>query len=113
MRAFIPLILVATAAATIPSPGIAQSGSVPPGGGAIQRAGYEDYRHGIGTLESGVLRVTLEARAAAWNPWGETGATLRTHVFAADGAAPRTPGPLIRVTAGTPVHLTVKNSLPH
>lgn len=40
-------------------------------------------------------------------------ATLHTHVFAADGAAPRTPGPLIRVTAGTPVHLTVKNTLPH
>lgn len=114
MRAVISLILAATAAvATIPSFGIAQSGSVLQGDAAIQRAGYEDYRHGIGTLDDGVLRATLEVRAAAWNPWGETGVTLRTHVFAADGAAPRTPGPLIRVTSGTPVHLTVKNSLPH
>jgi hypothetical protein len=37
---------------------------------------------------------------------------VRADVFAADGTAPRIPGPLIRVTAGTPVHITLRNCLP-
>jgi hypothetical protein len=60
----------------------------------------------VGRLENGVLRITLEAGVAAWQPWGKDGPTVRADVFAADGTAPRIPGPLIRVTAGTPVHIT-------
>jgi FtsP/CotA-like multicopper oxidase with cupredoxin domain len=108
------LTLIATSIiGTVPVMVRAQPSSVLPAGATLEQAGYEDYRRGIGRLESGVLRATLEVRAAAWRPWGETGAALRTHVFAADGAAARTPGPLIRVTAGTPVHVTVRNALPH
>ncbi|CAN5718279.1 hypothetical protein BH23GEM1_BH23GEM1_10270 [soil metagenome] len=107
------LRIAAVVVATIPAAGVAQPSSVLPAGATMEQADYEDYRRGIGRLEGGVLRATLEARAAAWSPWGKDGAALRTHVFAADGETPRTPGPLIRVTAGTPVQLTVKNSLPH
>jgi FtsP/CotA-like multicopper oxidase with cupredoxin domain len=75
-------------------------------------AGFEDYRTPVGRIENGVLRVTLEAGVADWQPWGPDGPTVRANVFAADGVPPRIPGPLIRVTAGTPVRITLRNGLP-
>lgn len=60
----------------------------------------------------GTLRVTLEAREAAWYPWGPDGQGLRAHVFAAAGEEPRIPGPMIRVEAGTPVRVTLRNTFP-
>jgi hypothetical protein len=56
----------------------------------------------IGRMDDGILRVTLEARAAEWRPWGEDGPRILAHVFSVDGAPPRVSGPLLRVTAGTP-----------
>jgi FtsP/CotA-like multicopper oxidase with cupredoxin domain len=78
---------------------------------ALQRAAFEDYRAPVGRMENGVLRITLDAGEAAWQPWGSDGPTVRANVLAADGAPPRIPGPLIRVTAGTPVHITLRNRL--
>src|SRR5215216_5042428 len=78
---------------------------------SLEPAAFEDYRAPVGRIESGVLRITLEAGVAAWQPWGKNGPTVRANVFAADGAPARIPGPLIRVTAGTPVHITLRNSL--
>src|SRR5215204_1774049 len=77
----------------------------------LQPAAFEDYRTRVGRVENGVLRITLDAGEAAWQPWGSNGPTVRANVFAADGAPPRIPGPLIRVTAGTPVHITLRNGL--
>ena len=76
----------------------------------LERAGFEDYREPIGRIEQGVLRIALDARAAEWRPWGEDGPPILAHVFAADGHAPRVPAPLIRVMAGTPVHVIVRNT---
>jgi acyl-homoserine-lactone acylase len=95
-----------------------EAGSAPvrpaPGAGEarLPRAGFEDFRESAGRVEGGVLRVVLEATAAEWRPWGAEGPALYTHVFAAEGDAPRVPAPLIRVHAGTPVHVTVRNRLP-
>ncbi len=75
-------------------------------------AGFEDYRDPAGMMENDTLRITLEARATEWRPWGLDGPAIYTHAFATDGEAPRTPGPLIRFTAGTPVQVTVRNTLP-
>jgi manganese oxidase len=77
----------------------------------LEAAGFEDYRKPVGQLEDGSLRASLQARAAAWRPWGEDGPTVRAHVFAVDGAKAKVPGPMLRVTAGTPVHVTIRNSL--
>jgi manganese oxidase len=74
-------------------------------------AGYEDNWEPAGRLEDGRVRVSLEARAAGWRPWGEDGPTIRAHVFAVEGAGAKVPGPLLRVTAGTPMHVTIRNSL--
>ena len=77
----------------------------------VQPAAFEDYRVPVGRLENGVLRIRLETGVAAWHPWGKDGPTIPANVFAADGFPPRIPGPLIRVTAGTPVHITLRNGL--
>jgi manganese oxidase len=78
---------------------------------ALPVAGFEDYVEPIGHMEDGVLRVTLEVRPVQWRPWGDDGPAILAHAFAADGASPRVPGPLLRVTAGTPVHVTLRNAL--
>jgi manganese oxidase len=86
------------------------AGQAERGGHGLELAGYEDYRESVGRMEGGVLRVVLDARAVAWRPWGDDGPDIFAHAFAADGAAPRVPAPLIRVVAGTPVHVTLRNS---
>ena len=75
----------------------------------LAHAGFEDYRTSAGRMVDGELHVMLDAHAAAWQPWGQDGPTVRAHVFAADGAPARTPGPLIRVRVGTPVRVTLRN----
>ena len=77
----------------------------------LEPAGFEDYRNPAGVMENDTLRITIEARAAEWRPWGPEGPVLYTHAFATDGEAPRIPGPLIRFNAGTPVQVTIQNSL--
>jgi manganese oxidase len=77
---------------------------------ALPVAGFEDHVVPIGHVDGGVLRVTLDAGPAQWRPWGEDGPSILAHAFAADGGPPRVPGPLLRVSAGTPVHVTVRNT---
>jgi FtsP/CotA-like multicopper oxidase with cupredoxin domain len=79
--------------------------------GELEIAGFEDYREAVGEFRNGSLRVNLETRAAAWAPWGKDGPVVRAHVFALEGAEAKVPGPLLRVTAGTPIHLTLRNTL--
>ena len=98
--------------ATVPIGAVAQQvpvWSAPDG----ELAGYEDNREPAGHLEDGRLRVSLEARAAGWRPWGEDGPIVSGHVFAVEGAEAKVPGPMIRVTAGTPVQVSIRNSLDH
>lgn len=80
---------------------------------AHELAGFEDHRSSIGQMVDGVLRVTLEGRPVEWRPWGAEGAAILAHAFSADGAPPRVPGPLLRVSAGTPVHVTIRNAFDH
>jgi manganese oxidase len=76
-------------------------------------AGFEDHVAPIGGMENGILQVVLEAGPVQWRPWGEDGPSILAHAFAADGGAPRVPGPLLRVSAGTPVHVTLQNTFDH
>jgi manganese oxidase len=73
-------------------------------------AGYEDFTEASGMVSGGVFRVELTAMPVLWQPWGPDGTTLLVHTFAAGGAAPRVPAPLLRMTAGTPVEVTVRNT---
>lgn len=62
-------------------------------------------------MADGELRIELEAREAAWYPRGPNGPRIVTPAFAEVGAPPQVPGPLIRTSAGTPVHVTIRNTL--
>jgi manganese oxidase len=106
MRTALAVLLVPA----LPMMAVAQE--APPGPAAdIEVAGYEDNREPAGRLEDGSLRVSLEARAAGWRPWGDDGPIVRAHVFGVEGAGTKVPGPLLRVTAGTEMHVTIRNFL--
>jgi len=75
-------------------------------------AAFDDYRASAGRVVDGTLQVALEAREAAWYPWGPDRQGLRAHVFAEAAGRPLIPGPMIRVGAGTPVRVSVRNTFP-
>jgi FtsP/CotA-like multicopper oxidase with cupredoxin domain len=70
-----------------------------------------DNRHPAGTLAGNVLTVQLEARNATWYPEGPSGRGLEVAAWAEPGQPSQVPGPLIRVTAGTEVRATLRNTL--
>ena len=73
-----------------------------------------DNTQPAGTLRNGVLTLALETRLGSWEPDGVGGKTIDSLVaFAEVGRAPSTPGPLIRVPAGTKVKGTLHNTLAH
>ena len=80
----------------------------PPANAAVAN----DNRARAGTLAHGVLTLRLVARPAAWRPDGASGCALSVHAFAEEGKPTTIPGPLIRVSAGTEVRVTVHNALP-
>ena len=69
-----------------------------------------DNRVPAGTIESGALRVTLEARRSMWYPNGDSLPGIEVETFGEPGKAPQAPGPLIRIPAGTEVRVTVRNT---
>ncbi len=79
-----------------------------------------DNRLPAGNLESGVLTLHLEIREGIWHPGASSGApigpeipsTIDSYFFAEEGRAPQNPGPLIRVSQGTDVHISVHNMSP-
>lgn len=76
--------------------------------GAVQP---NDNRHAAGLLRHGVLTVHLDARMGDWRPDAEAGLAFRVAAFAADGGPLQTPGPLLRVPAGTEIRVTLTNHL--
>jgi manganese oxidase len=71
-----------------------------------------DNRDPAGTITNKVLKVRLEAVRATWRPEGAEGPVRDVYTFAVEGGAPTIPGPLIRVPAGTEIHMFVRNRLP-
>jgi hypothetical protein len=64
-----------------------------------------------GTLHDGVLTLTLEARSSLWYLDGPRQPAMTIEAFSEPGKPPLMPGPLVRVPAGTEMHLTIRNSL--
>lgn len=86
-----------------------EGGSAP--GGAADRVRPNDNREPAGKMRDGVLELGLEARVAMWHPDGEDLPGAPVPAFAEEGGAPRIPGPLVRVTAGTQAEISVRNTL--
>ena len=78
---------------------------------ALPTARANDNRIAAGTLKNGVLTLALEVRKAQWHPEGAKRVVLPGYVFAEKGREATTPGPLIRVPAGTELRITIANTL--
>src|SRR5688500_13446348 len=70
-----------------------------------------DNRVAAGRLSDGVLRIDLVAARGQWYPERDEGAAHEVYVFGERGRPLRNPGPMIRVTAGTEVQATIRNSI--
>ena len=70
-----------------------------------------DNRVAAGRLESGTLTLALELRETIWTPGGPRGRAIPVFAFAEAGKESSIPGPLIRVPAGTNMHMLVHNLL--
>lgn len=77
----------------------------------VDRVIPNDNRIAAGQFARGVLTLRLEARLGEWFPERAEGPSLVMPMFAEVGGAPRNPGPLIRVTSGTTIRVSVKNAL--
>ena len=77
---------------------------------ALPSIAINDNRVAAGRLSNGVLDVRLDAREGNWHPYGEDSTAVRVVAFGEVGKPLQTPGPLIRVTAGTRVRARVTNS---
>lgn len=78
---------------------------------AADRVKPNDNRRASGRLRDGVLTVRLVARTGVWAPEGPAGPQLAVAAFAEEGRPAETPGPLLRVPAGTQIHASVRNAL--
>ena len=64
-----------------------------------------------GTLRGDTLAVRMVAREGSWAPDEQDSPALAMSAFAEEHHSPSNPGPLIRVTQGTQVHVTLRNAL--
>jgi FtsP/CotA-like multicopper oxidase with cupredoxin domain len=80
--------------------------------GESERVVPNDNRVAAGIWLGGHLTLRLEVREARWFPDGDAEPGEIVQVFAEEGKKAQNPGPLIRVPAGTQIHITVKNPLP-
>lgn len=101
----VTLIVLASLGAAPPA---ARSASEP---AAVETVRPNDNRDAAGRLRGGVLTVRLVARMGVWAPEGATGPQLSVAAFGEEGGAVQTPGPLLRVPAGTEIHAIVRNAL--
>ena len=105
--AMMPAVLALSTAAFTPTVTNCRNASDPKAAAAQPN----DNRIPAGKLVNGVQTIRLVARPAGWYPEGPAGCGIRVHAFAEEGKPTQIPGPLIRVRAGTEVHILVRNEL--
>jgi manganese oxidase len=64
-----------------------------------------------GKIENGTLTIQLEIRDGTWHPEAEDGPQLFVQAFGEVGKPAQIPAPLMRMPAGTAVHVKVTNKL--
>jgi FtsP/CotA-like multicopper oxidase with cupredoxin domain len=89
-------------------PLLALLGAAPPSD-TLPPIGYHDNTAASGTDRDGVRQVTFEIRRGLWRPNGPDRPGTPMMAFAEPGQPLRPPGPMIRVTAGTRLAITVRN----
>lgn len=68
-----------------------------------------DNRSPAGSTTADGLTLSLEARRVMWHPDGDSLRGRSTEAFGETGKSAMVPAPLVRVRAGTPVRITVRN----
>ena len=71
-----------------------------------------DNRAAGGRLAAGTYTLALDVTPASWLPEGPGRVSIPIFAFAERGKTPSTPGPLVRVPAGTEMRISVRNTLP-
>src|SRR5215472_6414344 len=101
------------AAVRLASPASAQGrGTSPASANNALPVGANDNRQSGGRLADNVFTLSLRVSEGVWHPETEDGAGLTVYSFGPEGGPLQTPGPLIRVTEGTELHISVRNQLP-
>jgi len=106
-RPFRLALAVAATAASLPCRAGAQHRG--DAGTFRERIVSNDNRTPAGRLASGVLTVRLEVRAGMLHPEEDDGPGVPMLAFAEPGKPAHAPGPLLRVPAGTMMHVSVRN----
>lgn len=70
-----------------------------------------DNRKPAGTIANGVLTLNLVAERGEWRPQGPNGQTLTVYAFREETGSLFIPGPLLRVTTGTEIHVSIRNAI--
>jgi FtsP/CotA-like multicopper oxidase with cupredoxin domain len=70
-----------------------------------------ENRIAAGTFSGNELALSLEVVQSMWYPDGDSLPGMPIETFQESGRQPTTPGPLLRVNAGTDLRITVRNSL--
>jgi manganese oxidase len=102
--------LIRLALATLPGVLIADAGqrsSAP-----LRTIEANDNRHAAGTFADGRLTLRLVAEQGEWRPEGPNGRTISVQAFREEAGTLSIPGPLLRVPAGTEVHVSLRNAIP-
>ncbi len=79
-------------------------------GPALPRVAWNDNRAPAGRMAAGALQLDLDIVRGDWRPLGDERAGATVLAFAERGRGASTPGPLIRVRAGTVIAVTVRNT---
>lgn len=103
MKPVVPLLLGSLVIA-----GLSSRGRQPPPLPTVQP---NDSRLAAGRLDGGVLTVRLRVELATWCPGESVGPCVEVPAFTEEGGTPQVPGPLLRVTEGTTLDVTVTNAL--
>jgi manganese oxidase len=69
-----------------------------------------DNRTPAGTYVGDTLVLRLTVATVAWHFLGDSNPGLTVAAFAEEGKTPTIPAPLLRVRAGTPIHVVIRNT---
>ena len=78
---------------------------------ALEEITINDNQKPAGEFRNGIYYINLEAREGYWYPDSKEGVPLKIKAFAEAGKPLQVPGPLIRVSAGTEIRLSIRNGI--
>lgn len=77
----------------------------------LPRAAPNNNDHSAATLKNGVWQLDLVLQESRLFPEADDGYSVVVPLFAATGGPPQSPGPMVRVTQGSHIHVSVRNTL--